>query len=445
MLAAWSVEIDARSARDPLAMGAHLAQPGAFRFFWEHPRSAFALAAGDIAMEARGSGEERFAQVSEEVRAMLAGALTTAHGSQAPLPPHAVGGFSFFPRLSAKEWPGFHPGQMVLPRWLTLRDGERQWLQVQWAAAPEADPDVLAAAMAEALARLRQAAAEARPIGTEGAGLGFRWVSGDRHVRWLEVVRSARDAIRAGQLRKVVLALCRDLETSAPPSPDAMLGRLRHAYPNCFSFLVDPGQGQVFLGATPERLMKTQNGTFHVDALAGTVPRGTDAEADQAMGETLLSSPKERLEHAIVVDDIVELLSPFGEVTLPEEPELKALANVWHLFTPITLRPSRPVSLLTLVRQLHPTSAVGGLPREAAFALIHRMEDFDRGWYGSPVGWLDGRGHGEFAVALRTGTIAGNRVRLFAGGGIVADSDPETEYAETQVKFQALLSALGQE
>jgi isochorismate synthase len=224
-----------------------------------------------------------------------------------------------------------------------------------------------------------------------------------------------------------------------------MLGRLRRDYPNCFSFLIDPGQSQVFLGATPERLLKTQNGTFHLDALAGTVPRGSGAEADQALGQTLLSSPKERQEHAIVVDDIVELLSPFGEVSFPDEPELKALANVWHLFTPITLRPDKPVSLLTLVKRLHPTSAVGGMPREAAFALIHRMEDFDRGWYGSPVGWLNGRGHGEFAVALRTGTIAGNRVRLFAGGGIVAESDPEQEYEETQVKFQPLLSALGQE
>src|SRR5262249_24086710 len=105
----------------------------------------------------------------------------------------------------------------------------------------------------------------------------------------------------------------------------------------------------------------------------------------------------------------------------------------------------QPTSLLALIRKLHPTSAVGGLPREDAFRLIHRMEDFDRGWYGSPVGWLDGRGHGEFAVALRTGTIQGNPVRLFAAAGIVDDSDPGQEYDETQVKFQPLLSALGQE
>ncbi|HEX7926332.1 MAG TPA: isochorismate synthase, partial [bacterium] len=408
VLAAWSVEIDARSARDPLAMGAQLAQPG-FRFYWEHPRSAFALAAGGVAVEVRGSGVERFTQVSDGLQAILGNAVTAAHGSQTPLAPHAVGGFSFFPELSAGEWPGFHPGHMVLPQWLTLRDGERQWLQVQASATPTTDPAALATGIAAQIARLRQAAESARPIRSEGARLGFRWLSDDRHLRWLDVVRSARDAIRAGALRKVVLALSRELEASAPPSPDAMLGRLRNDYPNCFSFLIDPGQGQVFLGATPERLLKTQNGTYHLDALAGTMPRGSGAEADQAMGQTLLSSPKERQEHAIVVDDIVELLSPFGEVHAPDEPELKALANVWHLFTPIALRPTQPVSLLSLVKHLHPTSAVGGMPRESAFALIHRMEDFDRGWYGSPVGWQNGRGHGEFAVALRKVVLALSR------------------------------------
>jgi isochorismate synthase len=439
------VEIDARSARDPLSIGAALARPGEFRFFWEHPRSAFALAAGGVGLEAHGSGADRFAQLSDGLQAILRDAVIGAHGSQTPLEAHAVGGFSFFPELSAEEWRGFHPGHMVLPRWLTLRDGERQWLQVQAAAEPQADPAQIALAMTEELARLQEQAAGAPVISSQGAQLGFRWVSDDSHVRWLDVVRFARDAIRAGSLRKVVLARSRELEATANPSPDAMLGRLRKDYPNCFSFQIDPGHGQVFLGATPERLLKTQNGTFHLDALAGTVPRGSGTAADQAMGQTLLTSPKERLEHTIVVDDIEELLSPFGEVSYPDEPELKALANVWHLFTPITLRPSQPVSLLRLVKQLHPTSAVGGLPREAAFALIHEMEDFDRGWYGSPVGWMNGRGHGEFAVALRTGTISGNRVRLFAGGGIVSDSDPEQEYVETQVKFQPLLSALGQE
>ncbi len=444
VLAAWSTAMRP-GARDPLSMGPRLARPGEFRFYWEHPHSRFALAAGGVAWEAQGRGPGRFQQVAEGLQAVLANAVTGAPPGQSPREPHAVGGFSFFPELSAREWRGFHPGHMVLPAWLVLRDGDQQWLMTQQAAEPGADPLRLAGDMALLADQMREAGELAQPIGSTGAQVGFRWVSDDRHVRWLEVVRAARDAVRAGALRKVVLALSRELEATRAPSPDAMLGRLRHAYPNCFSFLIDPGHGQVYLGATPERFLKTQNGTFHLDALAGTMPRGSGAAADRAMGQMLLNSPKERLEHAIVVDDIVDVLSPYGEVTLPEGPELKPLANVWHLFTPITLQPGRPVSLLALLERLHPTPAVGGLPREAAFALIHRMEDFDRGWYGSPVGWLNGRGHGEFAVALRTGTIAGNRLRLYAGGGILADSDPEREFEETQIKFQPLLSALGQE
>ena len=441
VLAAWSEDMP--GPLDPLAVSASL-PAGGFRFFWEHPQAGFALAGAGLAGNATGTGQQRFAQVAQAIEPLLAGAARGAPPGQVPLPPHAVGGFAFFPELSSREWPGFPPGWMALPAWLAIRQPGRTALLAQVVVTPGAAPESVAASIQRALESPRNA--PPRPARTaEGASGGFRWVGDDGRARWLDVVRNAREAVRGGALRKVVLALSRDLECNQAPDPAAMLQRLRRDYPDCFAFLVDPGQGSLYLGATPERLVKTDNGSFHLTALAGTMPRGSGEEADHAMGRRLFDSPKERQEHAIVVDDMLEALLPFGQVNMPEAPQLKALANVWHLHTPLVLRPSRPVSLLTLVERLHPTPAVGGLPRGPAFDLIRRVETFDRGWYAGPVGWINGDRQGEFAVALRSGTVSGNRVRLFAGGGIMAESDPEREFEETQVKFQPLLSALGQE
>jgi isochorismate synthase len=228
------------------------------------------------------------------------------------------------------------------------------------------------------------------------------------------------------------------------------LARLRAAYPDCYTFLSDPGAGRAFVGATPERLARMDPGTVTLGALAGTFPRGATPAADAALKRLMLENPKEREEHAIVVDAIRAALAGLGRLDIPDEPEVRAFKNVWHLFTPVFLTPSARVSLLSLVERLHPTPAVGGLPREAALEAVRRLETFDRGWYGAPLGWLNGRGEGEFAVALRAGLVStdsaqSGSVRLIAGGGIVADSDPEREFEETRIKFQPMLGALGQE
>jgi menaquinone-specific isochorismate synthase len=449
VLAVWRVGLAGSAPLDPLTAVSALAQPGVYRFFWEHPSSGFALAAGDCALALEGDGPERFKNVAEPLDALMAGAEGESAAGEPPALPYAVGGFSFFDQLAAPDWLGFKPAQMVLPRWVLVREGtgERptgQSAVLQAALAPGAAPEPAARRMASDLARLRQTArASARP---QPEPTGIRWAdqAGERG-RWVESVRAARGAIRAGELRKVVLARIRDLVCAPAPSAETMLGRLRSAYPNCYSFLVDAGTERVFLGATPERLARQEHGRVLLGALAGTMPRGAGPQADEALAQALLNSPKERQEHAIVVEAILEAVAPLGTVHRPEGPRLRRYTNVQHLFTPITLAPSAPLSLLMLVGRLHPTPAVGGYPRARALDIIRSTEDFDRGWYAGPVGWLNGAGRGEFAVALRSGLIQGGRVRLFAGGGIVAESDPEREYEETQIKFQPLLAALGQE
>lgn len=448
----------------PLPRGAAGAES---RFYWEHPAGGFALAAGGRALGWKAGGLSRFGAVRAPVEAALAEAEAWAPPGDAPLGAYAVGGFSFFDTLGDEAWPGFEPADLALPAWAAVRHSGRgeagqpvdeatHWL-VQTGVRAEEDPAQVRDRIEAGLARLHDAGARttaasagmpSREAPGAAAGASAR-VEGldppEAREHWTGVVRTARDAIRAGGLRKVVLARALELVCTPAPDPLTLLARLRAAYPECACFLADPGRGQAYLGATPERLARMEAGQVSLAALAGTVPRGATPAADAAQQRLILDSAKEREEHAIVVEAIRAALAGCGTVDMPAEPEARALKNVWHLFTPISLVPAPGLSLLDLVERLHPTPAVGGLPRVAALDAIRRFESFDRGWYGGPLGWLNARGEGEFAVTLRSGVVKGRRVRLFAGGGIVADSDPEREFEETRIKFRPLLDALGQE
>lgn len=181
-------------------------------------------------------------------------------------------------------------------------------------------------------------------------------------------------------------------------------------------------------------------------ALAGSAPRGSTPEEDRRLGEGLQVSAKERIEHAIVVDALRAALADIApRVVVSSVPELLKLQNVQHLRTRLAVELTHPRTVLELVERLHPTPAVGGLPRDAALGWIAEREGLDRGWYGGPVGWVNRRGEGEFAVAIRSALLRGEEALLFAGCGIVADSDPDQEYAESWLKLQPMLSALRQE
>ena len=433
-------ELEARDARYEQAD---------FRFVWARPKDGLTLAARGAAVRFRASGPRRFHDMLEQVETALKAAVCAQDGeADAGGAPYALGGFAFFDELDDSQWPGFGTAQMAVPAWMALQTNGTTRTVVSTFVQPGDHP----ARMAEFLAGQLEgtnghpAAAssdkrETRFPARAGAFQRADEVEGHRH--WLRMVRNVLAGIKAGKLSKVVLARAVDLFRSAPVSPYTILKALRAAYPDCFSFLVDPGGGQHFMGATPERLANLRDGLMRFGALAGSAPRGERSEADDALGQHLLDDPKERHEHAIVVDAILEAIRPFGgEPELPDAPRLVKLSNVQHLYTPISLRPQEPASLLSLLARLHPTPAVGGFPQETALDLIRDQEDFDRGWYAGPVGWVNARGDGEFAVALRSGAFRDGRVRLFTGAGIVAGSDPETEYFETQLKLQPLLSAL---
>ncbi|WP_344920249.1 isochorismate synthase [Streptosporangium oxazolinicum] len=255
---------------------------------------------------------------------------------------------------------------------------------------------------------------------------------------WEHAVARAVRRIRSGRLEKTVLA--RDLTAVAERPIDVrlLLTRLAGRYPECYTFSCAG-----LVGATPELLVRRTGETIESLVLAGTTPRGADQADDVARGTALFTSEKNRHEHACAVASVREALDPLcAELKIPEEPELLVLSNVQHLASPVSGRLSDGASVLDVVAAMHPTAAVGGTPTEAALDVIRELEGMDRAGYAGPVGWIDARGDGEWGIALRCAQIEGSTARLFAGCGIMGDSDPASELAEAEAKLRVMRYAL---
>ncbi len=279
---------------------------------------------------------------------------------------------------------------------------------------------------------------------------GFDLHSSVSHPVWCEIIATAVEQIRnetddPDGLRKVVLARSVDVEATDPFVVGDILARLHALFPSCMVFSIEG-----FIGASPELLVSRKGSSLRAHPLAGTVARSGDPETDAKLAAGLLASAKDRWEHLLVIDALDEVLRPLcDELDVPQSPSIVPLRNVSHLGTLITgsLRAADVVdrtapTALELVSVLNPTPAVGGVPQAKALAVIAELEPVSRGTYAGPVGWVDAAGNGEWAVGLRSARIEGNRARMFAGGGIVGDSEPGDELAETQLKLQALLAAV---
>ena len=267
----------------------------------------------------------------------------------------------------------------------------------------------------------------------------FSLVASHAHDEWRALVQDAVEEIGAGRFAKVVLAREVMVDANRTLSVSAVVGRLRSLYPSCMTFSIDG-----FVGASPELLVSRIGDRVRSHPLAGTCPHSGDPYADEQMAARLLASAKDRHEHRLVVDGLAAGLAPLcEELQVPETPSVLPLRNVLHLATRVRgrLRPPEPTALDLAVR-LHPTAAVAGTPADDAIAWLTKVEGFDRGRYAGPVGWVDARGDGEWALGIRCADIDGTRARLMAGVGIVAGSVPEDELAETQLKLQALLAAV---
>lgn len=414
------------------------------RYLWTQPGADFGLVGVGLAHAIDAVEAARFRQVAAGWRHVLSGAIVEGPHGLPGVGPVLLGGFAFdVQRPTTPLWQGYPHGHMVLPRMLFTRLGGERWLTTNTVVGPQTEVDAEAAALASAVrAWVGDHDDDGHPS-PNGRGAYITSHEVRPAAEWQAEVAQAVNAIKHGALEKVVLARAVQLQSSKPFSPSNALRHLISHYVGCTIFAVARGE-RCFLGATPEQLVRLRAGEVRAMSLAGSIQRGKTPPEDERLGQALLNSAKDRGEHAVVVKALVEALSETcPRLHYNETPTLLKLGNIQHLCTPITGQLANGHTLLDLVERLHPTPAVGGRPREAALRLIREREGLDRGWYAGPVGWLNAEGEGEFAVALRSALLHGNTATLFAGCGIVADSDPAREYAESRLKLKPMLTALG--
>jgi menaquinone-specific isochorismate synthase len=413
---------------------AFLAAQDGPRTLWAGP-DGLEVAGGGAAVQLTGTGDDRLDDVRTGAEAVFDGAdLATPKAAR----PRMLGGCAFFADHDPSDaWEGFPAAAFVLPRDQLTRAEGATWLTVT-RTGPEARPESVERDLAATRERVTDLPAM-RPSGGVPGVLDTRL--GTSRADWTESVASAVERIRSGDLVKVVLALSQAADVAASVDPTAVLSRLRRSYPDCYRFLLQPDGAGAFFGAPPERLVELTGRSVSTEALAGSAARGETPAADAELAAELRDSEKIQHEQALVAEAIGEQLAGVADVSVGEQ-TVRKLTTIQHLRTPIEAQLHGEEHVLRLVEALHPTPAVGGVPPDTARAVIRDTEPFDRGWYAAPVGWFDADGDGEFAVGIRSAVADADTVTMFAGNGIVADSDPAAEWDEVQLKFRPILDEL---
>lgn len=427
---------------DPLAVLEMNGKSNGTRFFWERPDHEIAIAAGNQVALIKSTGLDRFRNISKQSNSILARAYSFSDIKHSMAGAHFVGGFSFFDHPLSGAWSTLGNASFILPEWLLIRDGQFSILNVTRKWKKHDDADDIRAWFSDWIRdftyRLRSNIEHSRILHSmwaDGKPLTEVESETDR-ARWMNNVGHARAAIRSNRFHKIVLARELRIQTEHKISSTKLVHYLRKEYPSCYSFMYQLNGDATFLGSTPEKLLSLQSQHVKTEALAGSISRGKTATRDTIYEKKLLESRKDLEEHAYVLDAIKEKLESLTDsLDHPSRPVIKKYANVQHLCTPVAASLTRDMNAVDILARLHPTPAVGGYPENEAVEHIQEMEQIERGWYAGPIGWFNANRRAEFSVAIRSGLIRKKHVRFFAGCGIVEDSDPETEWEETRIKF----------
>jgi isochorismate synthase len=429
--------------------GARLANLGEC-FFWEQPAEQTTLIGIGEATTIETNGTACFTDSAIAWRALMNDAVTSYAPGTKSTPgsgPVLFGGFAF-DALSPRTqlWFKFPDGLLILPHYLLSYNADHVSLTINRMMQATDSCEIQAQQIEEDLSQLQIAMKQTASIHLEQSTHHFAIYESRSASEWMDMVANSVEKIRQGTFEKVVLARDIQLVLDDPSETfdiTSTLQSLRENYPGAYVFAIQRGES-FFIGATPERLVLAQDGKIHTMALAGSVRRGEREIEDTQLGAELLQSEKNINEHVIVVTTVQEALKKHcSNVQVSATPQLLKLKNLQHLQTPITGDLIQGRCILDVMPELHPTPAVGGFPRDAALEEIRNTEKLDRGWYAGPLGWIGASGHGEFAVALRSGLVDRTKASLFAGCGIVASSDPQIEYEESWWKLQVMLRGLG--
>jgi menaquinone-specific isochorismate synthase len=421
---------------------------GQARIYWQDGRADVTFAGFGVAANLFAWGQRRFAQIEQQARALFEGAVVLNNGPNLAAP-RLFGGFAFNDDfMPDNTWSVHHPAHFILPHYQLVRIGKESWLTINALLPLDESPDLLRDELHQALLTryelLGQTEGETvvvSPTPTAAAPIINYPMSFDA---WAAAINEARHRIATTPLEKVVLSRVCELRFEQPVDVEGALAYLKQHYAGCYRFLFEPRPYHAFYGATPELLARVNGRTFHSMGLAGSIRRSADPLQDELLGQQLLNSAKDRHEHEVVVMALLNRLAPItSKLEIAPQPGVYKLSNIQHLHTPVRAELQTAQGILSLVELLHPTPAMGGAPRDLALDFIHQAEPVPRGWYAAPIGWIDHNLDGTFAVAIRSAVSQYERVWLYAGAGIVADSDPDLEWAETELKFRPMLESLG--
>ncbi|KST67089.1 isochorismate synthase [Mastigocoleus testarum] len=424
---------------DPLTIFANLASVNQINFYWQNPSQKEAIAAIDSIEKLEFTGEERFKESEEFINQCRKKILCFPRDNSSQSSPVFFCSFGFFDRNINQNYP-FAEANIFLPRWqISYNHGKCTLIA-----------NIIINARADIHKIIQKIWVKIQEITNLKYSGEINILDSNKYIKKAVTspskfklsVLSALNTINSNYLNKIVLANALDVISNNNFDLFQSLKNLRYLHPNCYIFSTSNGRGQNFIGASPERLISIRKQQLITDALAGSAPRGQTPAEDAASADRLISSQKERHEHSLVIDFITQSLSELGLSPEILKPRLRRLSNIQHLWTPIQATIPQNVHPLQIVAQLHPTPAVAGTAPDLACKEIRRYENFERGLYAAPLGWIDLLGNSDFVVGIRSALIDGERARLYAGAGIVSGSDPDKEIAEIQLKLQALLKAL---
>ncbi|WP_138420290.1 isochorismate synthase [Aquibacillus sediminis] len=423
---------------DPYHFFEQAKQIGENRLFWSSTTEGFYLVGAGETFAIKANQRNRYEQTEKQWQQMLANAVIYNPYQSPGTGPIAIGGFSFDPEKEKTTlWNNFDDSQFRVPTYLLTITENTYYLTLNIMVRPE-DHAQQIEYMIEKDKQLL--------FHTTGSTYETPVISNKQEIGatdWKQVVDQATEAIMQNQVSKVVLAREMRVTFEKTVNITAILANLMRTQTRSYIFAIE-NNSDCFLGATPERLVRVDGEQLLSTCLAGTAPRGNSVAEDNQIGQQLLHDEKNRSEHQFVVEMIRDAIASYCDnIVIPNKPVLYPLKNLQHLYTPVKAKLKKTHTIFDIVKELHPTPALGGFPRQASLTFIRDYEQLDRGWYGAPIGWLDANQSGEFAVAIRSALVKETEASLFAGCGIVKDSDPEEEYQETTMKFTPMLSVLG--
>ncbi|MDJ0732045.1 MAG: isochorismate synthase [Crocosphaera sp.] len=409
-------------------------------FYWENPGKTEAILGYGVTEFCQLNRVDRFAQSQQFVKDCFHKIVKVNQHNLSNSFPHIFCGFTFFSESNTQEFP-FPSAFAFLPKLQILKQKRNSLLIFNLLIDSETNIKKLAdqtTANLKSISKIKPYLEINKPE-KQSIILNPKY----HMIKGFESsVASALKSIKADHFQKLVLANALDLTSSQDFSIIDCLKNLRYYHPDCYIFAINNGKNNCFVGASPERLISLHNQQLLTDALAGSTSRGKTKLEDYYLAQKLLKSSKERREHQVVIEFIVQRLINLGLIPQISPLKVLKLSNIQHLWTPIYTQLNPNIHPLEVVENLHPTPAVSGFPTGVTCQEIKRYESFERGFYAAPLGWIDYSGNSEFIVGIRSALISGNHARLYAGAGIVEGSEPSKELAEIQLKFQGLLKAL---